>query len=172
MDKTKSLQNKHNANECCYYDDKHKLYYVNATKKAMIPTQCNLNEILKIINTNHQIEIIIIIFNDNNNCLSIINNDTNYDCRIMDGNYEYRYTYDFNFKNTFVTTIRNHNFTKNINDLFEFIKHKIFPIKIYFTIVADIYKYILQIMTNVYLDDDNILLELFFKQVMQIDIDI
>lgn len=113
-----------------------------------------------------------IIFLDiiiNNEFISIkyLTDQDTYSCIISNENYKHNYTIFGNFKNIFMFLIRKHNFVKNYDDLFEMIKNKIYILKIYFTNITDIYKHMLPIIFDTHLFDDNIFLELFFKQSME-----
>lgn len=88
-------------------------------------------------------------------------------CVVID-NYKFAYKPNYGQKNDLVSMIYKHNIPYNQNSLFDIIKNKIILLKYYFTNIQDIYKVILPIVKNLYLQDPNIIFELFFENDMEI----
>lgn len=164
--KTEKLRLQYNAISCKYYDDEDAKQLVNNLTDH-IRLKDNKNSILlsNIMNNGNIKNICIVI---NNNYIIIRYQNYNYGCIVLDGNYQFNYRLVLPLKHIFVNMIRNHNFIYDITDLFETIKDKCYIIKSYFNNIVDIYKYILPIIKNVYMDDDDIMLKLFFDQYMKI----
>lgn len=160
-DTNEKLKIQYYADSCIYYNDTEKEQYIKMfkhTTKRCININFKLFDDIYKYNPKH-----IVIF-VNNGYINIKHVNDYYNCVVFSGNYLIIYKRSQDIKTVFVNTIKDHNYTININNLFEIIKHKLHILKLYFININDIYKYILHIMKKVYLDDDDIFLKLFFEQ--------
>lgn len=165
----RELVRKHyDAEICHYYNDGRKQLHLNISKNLIKDDKYNNQELLGIILHNTEIYMLDMLFNNNN--ITILYNNGKYKCCVLDGNYKFEYTYNIEFKDTFISIIKKHGFAKNIIDLFDIIKYKIHILKLYFINIDDIYKYVLPIFSNICFNDDILYLELFFKQYMRAEI--
>lgn len=96
----------------------------------------------------------IIVFNYVDSVLNLISN-----------NRKFCYTLTHNPKNDLASIIIKH---MKSDCIYNFIKNKILLLKQYFIDIQDVYKVILRIMNDVYSNDKNIILEIFFEEDMEI----
>lgn len=156
-----SLRLKYSATECVYRDDAYNEKVKNFINDMYYTKFHRVTNILENITNNNVASLYVIM---NNNYILITPSYHLYRCVVLDGNYEFKYDDVICIKNIFATVIKNHNFLTNIQSLFEIIKNKIYVLKCVLINITDIYKYILQFITQIYLNDDDIILELFCNQ--------
>lgn len=163
--KAEELRQKYNAISCMHRDEPNS-GYIDRFKKILNLKYCDTKDIHAKINDN-KITSLETIFENNEIFMSLIRYNLN--CQVIDNKYSFVYSYNTNFKDTLIKIIKDHTFITN-NDLYQMLKHKIFILQIYFINITDIYKYLLQIIRNIYLNDNDIILELFFSKPMTIRI--
>lgn len=161
-DDENALKLQYNATSC-YHIESFRIYAnIQQLNMRYSPHSIEKGVLQNYIDDDDIYYIFIIIDNNYIYIKNLVNDD--YACRLLDGNYIFTYNYETQIKNVFIDIIRKHNFVCIKNQLFEMIKNNIHALKTYFANIMDIYKYILPIITNVYLNDDDIYLELFSMQ--------
>lgn len=158
-----NLRLKYNANSCMYRDNKTKEEIIKILGLYTIYSEQNITKLLEYIRYN----VTTLCININNNYIYIKLMKNYYECDIIDGNYEFFYLSknpNLSMSDKLVEIIKKHNFLTNTNLLFNIIKHKLCILKEYFICINDIYIYILPIIIQTHLDDDDIFLRLFFEQ--------
>lgn len=153
------LKIQYNAADCVCRDYQN-IEYLKVYKDMQLLKNYDKNKIIHMIK-NNAVSHLEIIFDNNEIFISKVGNT--HSCYVMVNKYIFVYSYKLNLKDTLIKTIINHNFIKN-NDLYEIIKNKIYILKLYFIDIIDIYKYTLSIINDIYLNDNDIVLELFFSQ--------